>query len=42
MTQNFREILRNDSELMHLLNVTDKNAIDENGEITIGDFHGTW
>lgn len=42
MAQSFREIVRNDDSLLHLLSLIDKKAIDNNGEIRIGDFQGTW
>lgn len=41
MAQSFREIIRNDANLKQLLNIIDESDIDENGEIQIGDFHGT-
>lgn len=41
MAQSFREIIRNDANLIQLLNLIDESGIDEDGEIRIGDFHGT-
>lgn len=42
MTQNFREIIRNDEILVRLLSLADNHSLDGHDLISIGEINGIW